>query len=90
MSTELENGKEWAHRTAEETARVYGICGEIDWISKNEGGLALILRTGDCETEVISFNEIQLRRATYDFDIQHNLGMKIRSAVMEIHQQIFA
>jgi len=85
MSTELENGKEWAHRTAEDTARVYGVDGEIEWISKNEGKLALILRAGESATEVISFDELQLRRATYDFDIQHNLGIKIRSAVMEIH-----
>jgi hypothetical protein len=88
MSTELENGKEWAHRTAEDTARVYGVDGAIEWISKDRGKLALILRAGESATEVISFDELQLRRATYDFDIQHNLGMKIRSAVMEIHLRV--
>jgi len=31
----------------------------------------------------MSFDELQLTRATYDFEIQNGLGQKIHSAVME-------
>jgi len=84
MATELENGKEWAHRTASKTAREFGVNGDIEWISKDEGKLSLMLKSGESSTEVLSFDELQLKRATYDFGIQYSLGVEIRSAVMEM------
>jgi hypothetical protein len=84
MATELENGKEWAHRTAEDTAREFGVNGDIEWIAKGIGKLSLMLKSGELSTEVISFDELQLKRATYDFAIQAGLRMKIRSAVQEM------
>ncbi len=84
MATELENGKEWAHRKATNTAREFGVNGNIEWISKNPGKFSLMLKCGNSATEVMSFDELQLRRATYDFDIQYSLGQEIRSAVMEM------
>jgi hypothetical protein len=84
MTTELENGKEWARRTAANTLRSFGVNGEIEWISKDKGTLLLMLRSGESATEVMSFDELQLRRATYDFDTQYSLGIKIRSAVKEV------
>ncbi len=84
MSTDLEKGKEWAHRTAINTLRSFGVNGDIEWISKDTGTLLLVLKAGESSTEVMSFDELQLRRATYDFDTQYSLGQKIRSAVMEV------
>jgi hypothetical protein len=83
MATELENGKEWAHRKATNTAREFGVSGDIEWISK-DNKLSLMLRSGESSTEVLSFDELQLKRATYDFGIQYSLGVEIRSAVMEM------
>ena len=84
MATELENGKEWAQRTAANTAREFGVNGVIEWITKDAGKLSLILKNGEASTEVMSFEELQLKQATYDFGIQYSLGVEIRSAVMEV------
>jgi hypothetical protein len=85
MATELENGKEWAHRTAEHVVRELGMDGDLEWIPDDRGKLALVLKAGENATEVIALDEIQLKRATYDFLIQYSLGAEIRSAVMDVH-----
>ncbi len=84
MATELENGKEWACRTANDVAAEFGMDGAIEWASGEEGKLALILKSGAISSEVMSFKELQLERATYDFSLQYGLGKEIRSAVMEL------
>ncbi len=85
MATELENGKEWAHRTAEAVARELGMDGSIEWGAADVGKLSLLLKAGDCSTEVMAFDELQLIRSTYDFTIQYGLRAEIRSAVTDVH-----
>ncbi len=85
MATELENGKEWVYRTAETVARELGMDGSVEWIAGNRGKLSLVLKAGESATEVMAFDEQQLKRSTYDFAIQHSLRAEIRSAVMDVH-----
>jgi hypothetical protein len=86
MATELENGKEWAHRAAEAVARELGMCGNIEWGSpSNRTFLALVLKAGDSLTEIMKIDQVQLERSTYDFELQNGLRSKIRSAVMDAH-----
>ncbi len=84
MATELENGKEWACRTANDVAAEFGMSGSIEWAPGDEGKLSLMLMSGGSSTEVMSFRQVQLERATYDFSLQYSLGNEIRSAVMEV------
>ena len=84
MATELQNGKEWACRTANHVATEFGMSGKIEWAPGEKDKLSLVLRNEGTSTEVISFEELQLERATYDFSLQYSLGSEIRSAVMEL------
>ncbi len=87
MATELENGKEWAHRTAENVARELGMDGDVEWVSAPKGKLTLVLQAGHSSKEVLAFDECQLKRATYDFGFQYSLAAEIRSAVMDVHEK---
>ncbi len=85
MATELENGKDWVYRTAETVARELGMNGDVEWKEGDRGKLSLLLKAGESATEVMAFDEQQLKRSTYDFEIQNSLRSEIRSAVMDVH-----
>jgi hypothetical protein len=85
MATELENGKDWAHRAAEAVVRELGMPGNIEWIGKDRTRLSLVIRAGECSTEIMAIDQVALEQSTYDFEMQCGLRSQIRSAVMDIH-----